>query len=115
MLAKKYSLSGQKQIAQLAQKGRAFFAKEFLLKARRNKVGYNRYCIVISTKVSKKAVARNKVRRRVRAHLARHNQELAQGFDVMIVCRTGCVELSFEQTGAQLEKLLIKARLQKGI
>ena len=60
MLAKKFRLPIQ---SVLNKSGRTFRSRSFLIKTFPNQVGFNRFGVVISKKVSKLAVKRNLIKR----------------------------------------------------
>ncbi len=62
MLAKKYRLQIQ---SVLNKSGRTFRGRSFLIKAFPNSEVFNRFGVVISKKVDKKATGRNKIKRLV--------------------------------------------------
>ena len=65
----------------------------------------------VSIKVSKKAVERNKLRRRVQEVLRKQMETITPGVDVLVQMRPGALELTYEEIKERLEKLLIKAKL----
>lgn len=66
------------------QKGRSSFDKILGIKARLNELKENRFGIMIGLKVSKKAVERNQIKRRIREILRAEVADLKKGFDAVI-------------------------------
>lgn len=70
MLVKKYRLRRRRDFAYLHHQGRSAHAPAFSLKTVPNRLPHARAAVVVSTKVSKKAVIRNRIRRRLLAIVA---------------------------------------------
>lgn len=73
----------------------------------------SRFGFVVSTKVSKKAVTRNKIKRRLREIVRDKISEVKSGRDVIIVTQPGIDTQSFHQLKQNLLQLLKKADLIK--
>lgn len=71
-------------------------------------VDFTRCAVVISTKVSKKAVVRNKIKRRVRVIIARLLPTLLPPLDLVVVCLPHSVNAGFKEFEKDLEKTLEK-------
>jgi ribonuclease P protein component len=70
--------------------------------------------ISISTKVDKRAVVRNRLRRQIQAFVRQHLSQLAQGWDVLIVVHPQAVECDRLQFLQELEQLLQDAEVLHG-
>lgn len=66
MLKKQNRLAKTKDIQLTVKRGRSFFNPLFTLKILHSVTGVKRFTVVISTKVSKKAVERNRIKRIIR-------------------------------------------------
>lgn len=66
---------------------------------RRNRLGYNRLGLTVSTKLGH-AVVRNRIRRRLREVYRLEEGQLAQGYDIVLVARSAAVEAEFSQLAA---------------
>jgi len=73
----------------------------------------NRIGFVVSKRVSKKAVIRNRVRRRLREIYRQDKGKLKEGRDLVLVARVGAEALDFAETQATLRRLFKKAGLVK--
>ncbi len=67
---------------------------------------HSRCGIVISTKVSKRAVVRNKLRRRVRSIIAELSPKLLPPRDVVVICLPAAAKADFSEFKADLEASL---------
>ena len=86
MLKKINRLTKNKEFEQVFQTGRSSYNKLLGMKITPNNLGVNRFGILISSKISKKAVERNKIKRRIRSVLAKQQAEfLRTGFDCVLI------------------------------
>jgi ribonuclease P protein component len=60
-----------------------------------NNLGENRYRIIVSKKVSKKAVVRNKIKRRIREIL--RCLDIKPGYDIVVITNKEIVDKSFQE------------------
>ncbi len=104
MLLKKYRLVKDKDFAKVARYGRRSYGPELSLKWIRNNQPYSRWGIIVSLKVDKKAVIRNKIKRRLRAILRENIDSLVPGWDVIIITKDKIKELNY----FQLQKIFLK-------
>lgn len=68
----------------------------------------------ISQKVSKRAVIRNRIKRRLRAACCQLLPELQSGWDIVIVARAEAVQCDYLQFLQQLRKLFADAEILNG-
>lgn len=111
MLAKQYRLTKNKDFEKVAKEGRAVFSREIGLKWIKNDLLVSRFGIVVSLKVSKKAVIRNKLKRRLRAIIFMNLKKIKLGFDIMILSRPTINNLNYQELQDRLIQLLIKSNL----
>ena len=88
MLPKQYRLTKNKDFARVAQQGKIIFSYALGLKYIKNNLNYSRFGIIVSLKVSKKAVIRNKIKRRIRAILKENLSNIVQGYDFLMQVNT---------------------------
>ncbi|WKZ24796.1 MAG: ribonuclease P protein component [Patescibacteria group bacterium] len=65
-----------------------------------------RFGIITSTKVSKKAVLRNKIRRRIKSILAKNLIKMPSGFDVVVICSPAAAKASFSDLQQDINESL---------
>ncbi len=85
MLSRENRISKDKEFDRVFKTGQSFYGKVFGLKRAKNDLGLVRFGILINTKVSKKAVLRNKIRRQIREVLKSILPELRPGHDIVII------------------------------
>ena len=84
MFEKHKRITKNKEFDKVFKTGRSSYNQILGIKIIKNDLPYNRFGIIISNKVSKKAVVRNKTKRQLRAILKKHS-ELKQGYDIIII------------------------------
>lgn len=88
MLAKPLRLTDRRTFDQLYRQGTRSGSAHLLIRFRKNPQGYLRIGIVVSTKISKRAVRRNRYKRHIRAELQAILSHLPKGWDILITVRS---------------------------
>ena len=73
-----------------------------------------RFGIVISKKISKKAVIRNLAKRRIKAALRQLTNQILPGRMVVIGCRSGITQCSYAEILRELKKILVAVEVIDG-
>jgi len=94
-----------------AKTGKPFFAPELFIKVCPNNLIQSRFGFVVGEKVSKDAVVRNRVKRRLRAIVRKHLADIRKGFDVVVVTRKPSSITTSKDLERILGDLLAKANL----
>lgn len=108
MLSRLNRIAKDKEIKRIIRFGRTRSTPLFVLKTLKNGFGIPRFGFVVSNKVAKKAVARNKLRRRLREITRDFLGGGFGGFDFLIIARKGLVNLNFSGLKKEITGLLIK-------
>mgnify|MGYP001614594031 CR=1 FL=1 len=111
MLPKANRLRKKKDFEELFKKGKSFKNDFCILKIARNNLKESRFGFVVSQKVSKKAVLRNKIKRRLRNIIEKNIKDIKKGMDVAIIVLTGLERKSFLEIKEILSIFLKKAGL----
>jgi len=85
MLPKDHRLRLEKEIKTLFAKGKSVFGLLIMIKMRPNRLPLSRFAVVVGTKISKRAVVRNRLRRQISAVVEKHLSQIAPGFDVVFM------------------------------
>lgn len=93
--------------------GQSFYSRILGVKAVDNELGISRFGILISTKVSKKAVIRNKIKRQIRAVLHAEMPKLKTGKDLVIIVFPQILDKKFQEIKDFIILSLNKIRLYK--
>lgn len=111
MLPAPYRLRREKEIKRLFDKGKGVFDDLCGVKYAKNGLSVTRFAVVAGLKVSKKAVARNRVKRQVRAILEKQLGILTPGYDVAMLIRVAALKATFQQIEEHVVHALAKAKL----
>lgn len=85
MLAKANRLTKNKDFEKTFKKGGSSYAKLLGIKAVKNDLEINRFGLIISNKISKKAVERNKIRRQIREIIKEQLTLIRPGYNLVII------------------------------
>ncbi|MDD3032766.1 MAG: ribonuclease P protein component [Candidatus Pacebacteria bacterium] len=108
MLKRENRLTKKKDFERVYKKGRGIKTDSLFLKILENEQEITRIGIVISKKVSKRAVIRNKIKRRIREIVKKSS--LKPGFDLIIVTYPQIKEKDFQQLEEEINQLFKKAK-----
>ncbi|HPA25229.1 MAG TPA: ribonuclease P protein component [bacterium] len=105
------TLRKKNDFERVAKFGQPFFVSEFGFKLIKNNLGKNRYGIVISLQVDKKAVVRNKLRRQIKNIIQKNEQKIKQGYDLMFLTKESLKKLNFQEIAQKIDFLYKKSNL----
>lgn len=89
MLPKQFRLRKTKDFDLVWKNGRSFFVKQLGTKSRKNGLEESRFGFVVSTKISKRAVVRNRIKRLLRQSIHQNLDKIKSGFDIVFFTRPG--------------------------
>ncbi len=113
MLEKKNRIRLDKEFDRVFKTGQSFYGKVLGIKTAVNSLEYNRFGILVSLKVSKKAVIRNKIKRQIRSIISKEMPEMRAGKDVVIVVFSLILDKEFEDIKDILKTGFSRAKLYK--
>lgn len=108
MLKKDHRLTKQKEIDNVFKKGKGSYNDCIGIKAVKNKERFNRIAIIVSLKVSKKAVIRNKLKRRVAHVLKEYIPEFQENYDIVSIVLPPAKEVNYREL-----KYTVKEHLER--
>lgn len=95
MLAKKYKLIGSKDYSRVQEEGKVFQSENFgVAYLNRNDDLPIRFGFIVSTKVAKDAVDRNRLKRAMSEAVRSETINLKSGFDVVFLAKTNILRTS---------------------
>lgn len=97
MPGKLSSLRKDKDIERVFRSGRSAFDKFLGIKCRKNEEKTSRLAIIISAKISKKAVIRNKIRRRLKEITRKRLEKSSVGYDLVLIALPPIVDKDFNE------------------
>ena len=111
MLAKINRLRKNKDIQKVFEKGRIFKKDLLILKILSNDLDESRFAFVVSKKFSKKAVDRNKIKRKLREAVCLNLKKIQKGVDIIVIASPGLAVKDFKEIKEILGKLFKKAKI----
>ncbi len=109
MLPKKNRLRKKKDFEKVLKRGRGFKEDFLILKVKKNRLKELRFGFIVSQKVSKKAVVRNKIKRRFREAARERIKRINKKVDIILIALPGAEAKDFQETKTTIEKLFKKA------
>jgi len=113
MLSSKYRLTKAKDFKKVNAFGRSLFSRFFRLKYLANNLESSRLAIVTSTRVSKKATVRNRIRRQLREIIRLNLAKIKAGYDIVIFVQIQALAKNYQELEQEIFALLTKAKLIK--
>lgn len=115
MLPKINRIKKKKDFEEIFKKGASFKNSLLILRVLENNLDSSRFAFIVSLKVSKSAVKRNKVRRRLSEIIRANFLEIKNGIDVVLISIPGIEKKDFPEIKEAVEKLLVKAKLKTNV
>lgn len=85
-----------------AYKGKTIAGKLIFLKAQKNNLDVSRFGFVVSSKISKKAVIRNKIKRRLREVV----KDFKKGFDIIIIVKPEIINKTYQEIKSDFKNVI---------
>ncbi len=105
-------LTKRSDIQAVHARGRSFFVGNLGVRLAKNNLKTSRFTVIVSLKISKKAVERNRLKRRLREIVRRDIlPKVNPGFDGIILTKKPLLDLSFGELRELVIKLFKKTRL----
>ncbi|MEY4723837.1 MAG: hypothetical protein RLZZ324_1350 [Candidatus Parcubacteria bacterium] len=115
MLSKKNRLVAERDFSKLFAKGKSYSGRGIGMKMVKTPLSVTRVGFVVSTKVSKRAVVRNRIKRRMREAMRAFLPKLSQsGMDIAFMARSETVSMEYVDIQRSIQGLLEKSGLVPG-
>jgi len=108
MLPKENRLKNKKDFEKVFKNGKGLKEGLLYVKFAGNNLAYSRFGFIVSTKVSKKAVVRNKIKRVLREAVKSEIKNIKKGIDAAIIVNPG---IKKEELSLKIKSLFKKAKL----
>jgi len=95
------------------KRGKTIAGKLIFFKIIKTNTVKTRTCVVVGSKISKKATVRNKIRRRIKGAMKGICPGLARGFDIAIVAKKEIVDEDYQTIKEEINKLLKTTKVYK--
>ncbi len=99
MLRRSKRIQGKDYCTSILKQDDGMKTRFFGAKHRANELGWNRFAVVVSKKLAKLAVDRNRLRRQLYEAIQRAEEEIspsAQGFDIILLTRSSLLSAPFD-------------------
>jgi len=115
MISSLYRFHGHNSLRYVYANGKAIRSQTITVKTTVNsRRKYSRFSVVISKKVIKGAVGRNRIRRRLYEYIRTHLNDIDGIHDVVLICTSSELRtLPYDEISSQLDQLFVKAGLFK--
>ncbi len=113
MLPFENRIKKRKDFERILKKGKLLHSEILTIKFLDNDLNRTRFGFVVSKKISKKAVTRNTVKRRLREQIRLKLTKLKKGFDVIIIAKRDIVGKESKDIGRIIEELFSKNFIEK--
>lgn len=109
MLPRKNRIFAEKDFLKLKEEGKKL-SGEFitLVFLKREKEGVLRFGIIVSNKISKKAVVRNALKRKLRASVREFVKDVYLGYDILLLPKRSCLLAEEGKIEKEVENLMQK-------
>ena len=107
MIPKKLRLQ-RNLINKTLHKGQKVDQKYFSYKYAPSKSGLSGFCVIVSLKVSHKAVVRNGLRRKIYEIIRLNHQLVSSPHDIIIICKKGAQSLKHDELLTEITSALKK-------
>lgn len=111
MLAAQFRLRKSMDIDRVLKSRLGAFDSACGVKMAKNGLTVSRFAVVVGTKVSKKAVDRNRIRRQYREILRLMMGDVKPGFDVLLLTAKPSLALDYEEKERKLRSTMYRAKL----
>lgn len=112
MLSKKYRFHSRGGVRYVYQKGKTIRSAKMSLTTVVNERGFTRFAVVVSKKVNKTAVGRNRIRRRIYEALRTNFEHIPQGRDyIFTVFSKDILDMPFSEIERILGDLVAESKI----
>ncbi len=111
MLPQINRIKKKKDFERIFKNSKNLKAPFFIFRIIKNELGINRFGFVVSQKISKNAVIRNRVRRRLAEVIKIEMSKIKKGTDLVLVALPGIERKEFSEIKEVVNNFLVKAKL----
>jgi ribonuclease P protein component len=104
MLARQFRITKKEDFEAVYRRGRSFSLGMITMAARDNGSDLTRFGIVVSTKFSKYAVERNRIKRQIREIVRKNGKHIKSGYDIVFGARK--VNSATNHTSREIENVV---------
>jgi len=93
------------------ERGYSAVSDHLILKSLKNGLEISRFAFVVSTKVDKRAIKRNLIKRRLREIIRLRLKKIRPGYDILLIAKKEILDLKYDELEKEVEMLLKKMKL----
>jgi ribonuclease P protein component len=97
MLSRPHRLLSDKDFQKIWKRGLSFYTKILGFKVLENNLETSRFGIVVGTKTSKLATARNRIKRQLREIIREKMKKIPPGYDFIVTALPGALEKNYDE------------------
>jgi len=113
MLTQKNRLKKKKDFERVFKEGKGLKEDFLILKMSENNLSQSRFGFIVGTKISKKAILRNKLKRRLRELVRGKIGKIKKGFDIILIAQPGLENRDFWELEEISTRIFSRAKLLK--
>lgn len=113
MLNKLHRLTKKKEFDQVFKNGQSSYNKILGIKIINNELNYNRFGIMVSSNISKRAVDRNRIKRQIREIVRLQLNKMKKGKDCVIITQPTILQQSYQAMEKSIAKHFQRLSLYK--
>ncbi len=100
-------ISSSKDIKKILSTGKKLIFKDFIIIFQKNNFGYPRFAFIVSKKVSKRAVDRNRAKRLLREIVRKYYRYISdKGFDIIFIARKSIIDKKLQDLESEFQEFL---------
>lgn len=111
MLNQSLRLNKNKEFDQVFQAGHSFFGIFLGIKVIKNEKNTNKFGVLVGLKISKLAVKRNLVKKRIKSVLEKENKNLKQGYNIVVITKPEIINQNYQEIKEEISRGLNKLKL----
>ena len=111
MLPKENRLKKKRDFEQVFKRGIGLKEDFLFLKIKKNNFGKKRFGFIVSQKVSKKAILRNRIKRKLREIIREKLPSIKPGIDGVLVAQPGLEKKDFSEIKETINSLFKRAKV----
>jgi ribonuclease P protein component len=107
VIASEFRISGNKRVEEIKEKGKIIQSESFgVLYLENSEKNLSRFAFVISTKISKLAVQRNRIERAMSEAIRYNMNDIKKGYDIVFLTKTKISSMTTDQIMKEVEKFV---------
>lgn len=109
MLKRNKRIGKRGNIDEIIKKGKESQSRFLVLRTRENELGFNRFAVIVSTKLDKKAVGRNRLRRQIyeSIRLLEKSEEIKnKSLDIIVFARKSLLGKNYTEIETAVKEIL---------